>query len=412
MKSSLLPEAFAVGLSGGADSTALLLRCLELPQKRVVAFHFNHGFEDENGDEAEAYCRTLCKRYHVPLEVGRCTTMWDHKTTKEVFARQQRFDFFKTALKKYSLSALLVAHHAGDRAENLVLRLARGSSLEGLVSFTDATPFPGWPEATIYRPLLDETHESLTQWLKSQHLSWIEDSSNVDTTIPRNAIRHHVRRVLPHFVAGANLAADILEEENAFLNQCVDKAILLSEPNQLSLREGTDLVLIRRALRRWLKTPLSYTQLQSLARLTVGQHYNLSPTLRVTCCASLTWQSTSLTSTPKPTPLTISAPGIYSFGDWQIIVGTQTNASAPYMVTLPLPLFIRSRQPGDRISPAKFKGSRKVQDVLTDLHIPANERDGVPLFFNALTQQLLYVPGLRPAAIDSTQCVEIKIFKV
>ncbi|MDO5461886.1 MAG: tRNA lysidine(34) synthetase TilS [bacterium] len=411
MKTSILPTAFAVGLSGGADSTALLYRCLELPGKTIVAVHFNHGFDDENGDDAEAYCRDLCQRLKVPLFVGRCTIEWDHKTTKEVFARDQRFAFFKHALQTQGLTALLLAHHAGDRSENLILRLARGSGLEGLVSFKDKTPFPGWPQATIYRPLLDETHEEQTAWLEARGETWIEDTSNVDTTIPRNAIRHHLRTVLPHFVAGANLAGDILEEENTYLNHCVDAAITRLRPNTLECAPETNLVLLRRALRRWLPESLSYAQLQALAQLPIDASYNLSRSVRILRQSPTTWKRIEHLPLARPPEILIETTGAYTFGPWTIRVGETPTSQTRHTVTLPLPLLVRARQPGDKISPSGFKGSRKVQDVLTDLHIPATERNAYPLFFHPETNRLLYVPGLRPAPTNTTPTITLHLDK-
>lgn len=399
MKDAILPDSFAVGLSGGADSVVLLYRLLALPGKRVVALHFNHGFSDENGDEAEAYCRALCARLKVPLVVGACTTQWDQKTTKEVFARNQRFAFFKRAMEAEGVHSLVLAHHAGDRAENLVLRLARGSSLEGLVSFGPKTPFPGWPEATIYRPFLDETHEAFVAWLEARGERWIEDTSNVDTSIPRNAIRHYVRGVLPHFVAGANLCADILEEENAFLNTLVAQATVRCDEKVLELADATALVLCRRALRRWLSEVRSYGQLQALAQLPIGASYNLTRHVRVVRSGPMQWQREVLQQVVSPEPLQIEAPGVYAFGAWKIAVGAlPEGVTARFSVVLPLPLVVRSRQPGDKLVPRGFKGSKKVQDLLTELKVPVGDRPSYPLFFD-VTGRLLYLPGVRPAAI-------------
>lgn len=412
MNISLLPDCFAVGLSGGADSVALLYRCLEIPGKRIVALHFNHGFSDENGDESEAYCRALCSRLGVRLIVGACVIEWDKKTTKEVFARQQRFSFFKRAMQEEGMTALALAHHAGDRAENLVLRLARGSSLEGLVSFREQSPFPGWPEATIFRPLLDETHETFTAWLKARGETWIEDTSNVDTTIPRNAIRHYVRGVLPHFVSGANLSADILAEENAYINEQVDRAIILCDHRNLVLSTETPLVLQRRALRRWMPEALTYTQLQALAQLPEGAPYNITRDVRVVRTGAMAWTRYVQRALEVPPSFCIEHTGVYTFGTWKIAVGEGAPVgSNAFVVKLPLPLFVRSRQPGDKISPKGFKGSRKVQDVLTDLRVPACERIGYPLFFDARSNRLLYVPGLRPAQCDETLCETVYLWR-
>ena len=89
---------WALGLSGGADSVALLRRCVEAGG-RPVALHFNHGFADENGDEAEAFCRDLCATLGVPLRVGRCPDPEAGGGSKETRARRARMAFLAEAAR-------------------------------------------------------------------------------------------------------------------------------------------------------------------------------------------------------------------------------------------------------------------------------------------------------------------------
>lgn len=125
---------WALGLSGGADSVALLLKCLEAGV-RPVALHFNHAFADENGDEAEAFCRGLCASLGVSLTVGWRVEAPGERGSKESRARAARMAFFARELRAAGCVGILLAHQADDRAENLVLRLARGCGSEGLSSF-------------------------------------------------------------------------------------------------------------------------------------------------------------------------------------------------------------------------------------------------------------------------------------
>jgi tRNA(Ile)-lysidine synthase len=89
----------------------------------------------------------------------------------------------------------------------------------------------------------------------------------------------------------------------------------------------------------------------------------------------------------------IDAPGQYRFGSWLITV--QVGAG---QWQLPLPLVVRSRRAGDRMRPRGMRGSRKIQDILTELRVPAAERDGLPLFCDA-AGVILAVPGFRSATL-------------
>lgn len=389
-------EAFsgraAVGLSGGADSVALLLKVMACGIS-CTALHFNHGFADEAGDADEAFVRDLCLRRGVELVVGRCPEPWDGRETKEVFARRHRFAFFERELRRRRLTHLFLAHHADDRAENAVLRLARGCGPEGLTSFAFSAPFPGADDLQICRPLLDETHADQVAWLQTHHEGWCEDLSNSDTSIPRNAIRRLIVPLLPHFTAGVNTAVDLIEEEHRFLESLAAEATVHRTPHELKIRAGTPPVLVRRLLRAWLGA-LTKRQTEELAALPVGTVCGVSGGVRVRRQSETVW-TREAERLAAPEALHIAAPGTYTFGPWQIAVieDAETEKTA---IRLPLPLIVRSRRPGDRIRPGGFTGSRKVQNVLVDLKVPAHERPAYPLFCDE-SGAVVYVPGLRPA---------------
>lgn len=279
---------WAVGLSGGADSVALLLKCLEAGV-RPVALHFNHAFADENGDEAEAFCRGLCAAREVPLRVGRRVAAPTERGSKESLARSARMTFFAQELHASRCVGILLAHQADDRAENLVLRLARGCGAEGLSSFGWGGGLPGSPELRIWRPLLDETHAAQVAWLRARRQSWVEDVSNADLSIPRNAIRRVLVPLLPHFTSGANAAADLLAEESACLNRLAQAAVIAGSEQTLELRPGTDPVLIRRALRAWLPTTLTRQQTEALLALQLGSVTQVTGGLTVKRIGESAW---------------------------------------------------------------------------------------------------------------------------
>ncbi len=392
LEQAYFDEPVCIGVSGGADSVALLLRCVEAGL-RVTAIHFNHGFEDELGDEDEVYVRALCAEHGIALIVGRCEEVWPSSESKEVFARRQRFDFFAKALKTTGCRFLFLAHHANDRAENLVLRLARGCGAEGLTSFRERVPFPGDEGLILVRPLLNETHAEQVAWLESRGISWREDVSNADTSIPRNAIRHLLAPKLPHFTAGANATAELLTEEHDFLHQLTLQRCLVCTTYGLMVREGTERVLLRRALRLWSPTPLSRKQTDALLSLGVGDVLEVARGVRIRRIGTWQWERLRVAPEAPPAPMMIEAPGRYTFGSWVITVSTQGEG-----LRLPLPLKVRGRQAGDKLRPAGFKGSKKIQDLLTELRIPVYDRVDYPLFFDP-SDTLLAVPGYRTATL-------------
>lgn len=289
-----------VGVSGGADSVSLLCRC-KAAGVPVEAAHFNHRFADENGNEAEAFVRQLCAEQGVTLHVGSPQTPQGERETKEVYARRERFAFFGRLLREATPphAGLLLAHQADDRAENLILRLARGSGAEGLTSFGWQAVVPGAPEWPLLRPLLDETHAEQEAWLKAHGIAWVEDVSNGDQTIPRNAIRHTLVPVLPHFTAGVNASADLLLEEHAFLQSLAQAAIMQQTADSLEVKPNTPTVLLRRLLRQWAPEATSRKHLETLCALPLGEIANLSQGTRVKRCSPTCWLRLSPCPPPK-----------------------------------------------------------------------------------------------------------------
>lgn len=293
---ALADERVALGLSGGADSVALLWRCVSRGLA-VVALHFNHGFDDENGDEAEAFCRALCARLGVALRVGRCEEPFPARgESKEAFARRHRLAFFAREVRALGLRTLLLAHQADDRAEGVVLRLARGCGGAALTGFGEEAPLSGAREVRIVRPLLSETHAALVAELRARGERWVEDCSNCDVRIPRNALRRCLVPTLPHFTAGVNAAAALLAEDEAYLETAAHAAVQRLTADELHLAPQTAKVLARRALRRWLageaKGPLGPGQAacERLLALSPGEVTMIPGPLRIRRLSSTAWR--------------------------------------------------------------------------------------------------------------------------
>ncbi len=183
---------FVVALSGGADSTALLLVSARRWPGQVRAVHIHHGLQTA-ADGFEAHCRALCLALGVPLAVRRVQAGNAPGQSPEDAARQARYAALAEAVKTEwpEVRDIALAHHADDQVETLLLALSRGAGLPGLASMP-----AHWQRQGLvwHRPWLALPGETLRQWLQSQGQSWVEDPSNTDEQFTRNRIR---ARVLP-----------------------------------------------------------------------------------------------------------------------------------------------------------------------------------------------------------------------
>lgn len=186
----------AVALSGGADSTALLLASAERWPGQVVALHVHHGLQSA-ADDFELHSAAMCSSLGVPLHVRRVDARHAAGQSPEAVARDFRYEAFDALTSSDGEAAaartVLVAQHADDQVETILLALSRGAGLRGL-SAMPAT----WKRGAIAyaRPLLNVSGAAIRTWLRIRDQSWIEDPSNASEQYTRNRIRARLLPVL------------------------------------------------------------------------------------------------------------------------------------------------------------------------------------------------------------------------
>ena len=206
---------FAVALSGGADSTAMLVACaLRWPQW-THAIHVHHGLQAA-ADTFQAHCQALCQHYQVPLVTVKVNAAHTAGESPEDAARQARYRAFAQALqnnawqgdglKSHAAQAsgsntqqqspiqdIVLAQHADDQVETLLIALSRGAGLPGLASMPVRAQRDG---VTYHRPWLNIAGQTLRDALQAVGQAWVEDPTNADTRYTRNRIRKNVLPVL------------------------------------------------------------------------------------------------------------------------------------------------------------------------------------------------------------------------
>ncbi len=176
-----------LGLSGGADSVALL-RLLLRSGITVEAIHCNFHLRGEEADRDMTFCERLCSQMQIPLDtvhfdVARYAAT--HHVGTEEACRDLRYSYFHDRLLATGAERIAVAHHADDNIETLLLNLFRGTGITGLRGML--------PDANgVIRPLLTSTRAEILAYLNALEQDYIIDSSNLDTDYRRNYIRNEL----------------------------------------------------------------------------------------------------------------------------------------------------------------------------------------------------------------------------
>lgn len=193
------------GFSGGADSTALLLSLAYLAPKlgcTLSAAHLDHGLRPSSGREA-ALCRELCKALGITCHSGKASIpalAGSSGCGTEESARNARYAFFTDILRQTGGDWIATGHTANDLAEDILMRLIRGTGWPGLSGMSALDP-----ERRLLRPLLLTSRKQIEDFLNSLEMGWLSDESNADQSCFRNRVR---TRLLPF----------LLEENPAFLH--------------------------------------------------------------------------------------------------------------------------------------------------------------------------------------------------
>lgn len=368
-----LPQRMLAGVSGGADSVALL-RLLLAAGCSVQAVHVNHGLRGAASDEDEAFVRQLCEVCQVPLMVYRATPP-EHPG--EDWARRVRYDFFRQAMEHTGAEALALAHHQDDQAETLLLHLMRGAGLTGLTAMSADSSVQGM---RIIRPLLYCTRRELQEALIEAHQPWREDASNQDPRYLRNAVRLELLPLMERLAPGASAriagAALLMQDDEnmlnlqceAFLQQWGDDAL----PLEALGKEHP--AMQRRILRRWWQHRAGEQDERSLSRRqTEALTALLAAKPGSRCNLPLGWQA-------------------YRGWTHLHIIDTNENTvqAARLQGEIPEGCEVRTRQTGDWL---RLPGGRKsLQDFMVDRKIDAPFRDRVSLVCRG--QQVLAAAGI------------------
>jgi tRNA(Ile)-lysidine synthase len=244
----------AVALSGGADSSALLLAVAARWPQQVSAIHVHHGLQAA-ADSFESHCRGLCKRLDVRLAVHRVDARHARGESPEEAARVARYMALAEAAQALGSRSVLLAQHADDQVESLLLALGRGAGLPGLSAMAASFERHG---VRFERPLLGVSAVAIRQWLATRGESFVEDPMNTDPAFTRSRIRHEVlpglAKAFPAFRDTFARSARHAGQAQALLDEIAaqDLSAAGNPPVLAVLREHTR---ARQAnlLRHWLK---------------------------------------------------------------------------------------------------------------------------------------------------------------
>ncbi|MBO4379277.1 MAG: tRNA lysidine(34) synthetase TilS [Clostridia bacterium] len=395
-----IQDPVLVGLSGGADSVALLCALARSRENgmHISAVHVDHGLRESSANDA-AFCRKLCRELDVPLKVIRVSVPGEGSV--EAAAREARYNAFHDAMKELNADTLVLAHHADDQAETVLMHLLYGTGTGGLSGMREyKTP--------VWRPLLGYRHAELETALQEIGQAWCEDETNSDTAYTRNYIRHcvmpQIEKAYPQAVRSISRTANVLQCEDDWIQQQADEWLAVhGSKGAFHFIEMPAFVTLHTALQR--RILLTYASLLGLhlefshveklrnavrnrkkVNLPGGWHASAGsermhfiPPFR----GKVSWDKSAVRTEPLAD----------NFGD-----GLLMQAAPAGILERAV---IRTRRAGDRITPYGMTGSMKLKDYFISRGVEQPFRDGWPLLCEG--SEVLWVIG-----VGASQLLDVK----
>lgn len=429
------PGPLIVGVSGGIDSLVLLHMLIQLAPQwglQIFAAAFDHRLRGEESQSDLIAVQTIGKAWRVPVISGSEEVLaraGEWRMNLEAAARRARYRFLASAADEVGAKTIAVAHHQDDQAETVLMRLIRGTGLDGLRGMLPRASVPETNRAdlSLIRPFLSLSRRQIRVYARDHQIEPRHDPSNEDTRYTRNRIRHQILPLLETFnpevkSALARLAESACEDYAAlttlappvhmtFEGASISREAFLNAPPAgaaLSLRQAVEVV--------GPEAELSFVRLGQVRRWIVegkNGEQDLSGGLRIGLREG--WISVfdprvyppAFPSMSPGSKLDLPTPGEYLLpgSGWRVRLEVlETPAISPpdpLLIDLSLPLTarlgLRTFRPGDRFHPQGLKGhSQKLSDTLTNLKVRVVWRDRIPLL--TVDEQIVWLipPGKPP----------------
>lgn len=419
-------DVVLVALSGGPDSVCLLSTLHTLSDDlgiKLHAAHLDHMFRGRESAREAHFAAETAGRLGVPITAEALDVpafCRDRGMSAQAGAREARYAFLSRVAEKVGAARIAVGHTASDQAETLLMRLVRGAGASGL---SGIPPVRGM----IIRPLIDVTREEVLAYLDQNGLEFVTDPSNTKPVYTRNRIRLQLMPAFslfnPSIVQTLAEEAAILRDDDEALEACISThipSVIEQAAGIIRIRREAFNSLLpairRRILRKAVEAAIgsrdiSYNKIEEALGFISSAQTGRVMSLAAGLAMEREYENMLIRPATEPQGFCIMlrVPGVTEATEINMKVETivvktdqaisEADEKSVWQAVfdydkIVLPLYMRSRRPGDRFYPAGMGGKgKKLQDFLTDEKVPRRLRDSLPIL--ATEEEIAWVVGMR-----------------
>lgn len=410
-------DTLVCATSGGVDSMCLLNVLIKIRNEiniNIICAHINHNLRYESFEEYE-FVKKYCKVNNVIFE----GTVFDKEVLGnfESESRKKRYDYFESIVNKYNAEYLLTAHHGDDLIETVLMRLTRGSTLDGYEGFSVVSKRGNYK---LLRPFIYSTKDELYSYARDNNIEYREDKTNKSEKYTRNRYRQNILPFLKKEDENVHLKflkfSESLRELNEFVNSYVTKKyneIYIENKLNLVKLKGLDVFIVKKICSKILsnlyKDKINYLNdkhISLILNVLNSQKPNISIDLPL-----------NVKVVKKYNILEFKGEDIiekysYIIDSKEVIIPTgkikkvdNTNLTNNYVChlnskSIKLPLYVRNKNDGDFIEVLGLNGKKKIKDIFINEKIDVQKRKKYPVVVDS-ENRVVWLPGLKKSKYDT-----------
>lgn len=403
--------------SGGVDSMCLLDLLINLRKStnfNIVCAHVNHNLREESFEEYE-FVRKYCAQNNIIFE----GIVFD-KNVKGNFegeSRKKRYDFFDEIMQKYKANYLLTAHHGDDLIETVLMRLTRGSTLDGYSGFKKITQRNNYK---ILRPLVYVTKSDLYSYAEDRKLEYREDKTNKDLKYTRNRYRQNILPLLKNENSNVHLKflkfSEEIDEASNFIDKYVNniyEELYINNSFDINELKKLDTYILRKLLIK-LFSNVYGLQINKLESKHIDLVIHMINSNKSNAIVDLPMDIKAIKKYNKLEFKTLKNLKEYKYEikDDKVLIPSgfiepisNTNLTNNYVCHLnskdiKLPLYVRNKEDGDYIEVLGLNGKKKIKDIFIDEKVDIEKRKSYPVVVDS-DNNIVWLPGLKKSKYDT-----------
>ena len=409
-------DPIIVAVSYGPDSM-FLLDMLRKRYSNIVCAHVHHNHRKES-DIEKIKLQEYCLKNNIIFEFKKIDSYKNNRFTEEE-ARKIRYAFFEELIKKYNSNYLFTAHHGDDLIETVMMRLVRGSSLNG---YSGIKLISKRSDYSIIRPLLFLDKEYIMIQCEYKAIPYNIDVSNDSNLHTRNRYRKSIIPFLKQENKNVHLKflkfSNMIQEYDDYITNIVTvkyNGIIKNKVIDINELKKEDLLIIKKIISNWLYNTyqsnideITSKNLEDIINIIKSNKANSRLDLPLGKVVIKSYNKLSITKSKQQESFLMELKdGLLLPNNYLIRIADELDDTSNYVTALnthelKLPLFFRNRKNGDVIEVLGMSGKKKIKDIFIDEKIGLCFRDNYPILVDS-NDTIIWLPGLKKSKYDKSK---------